>query len=127
MTESKNGMNEQDTAQSGRTEGMKKVTVCVGHCGDTDETRPVRFTGKKVAEAGNRHHQQGPNQTRWHEWELYEVPGGYRVHDHYRSLWQGEADHYSLSEVMVPLSVAKNYPALANIYFSDAEMAEDLD
>lgn len=123
-----------------KTEAMKKIIVRIGYAGNTDETRPVRFTGKEVAEASN-HDYQGENQNRWHDWTLYEVETpllenmkngirliqGYRVYDHYRTQWQGEVDHHTLSDVLTPQQVAEEYPVMANEYFAAKYIAEDLD
>ncbi len=105
---------------------MKKIIVRVGYGGQTDETRPVRFTGREVGEASNHTH-EGENQTRWHEWTLYLVKDGYRVYDAYITQWRGESTHYVLSDIITPSEVAKVYPALSNEYFDAADVAEDLD
>ncbi len=105
---------------------MKKIIAYVGYCGETDERRPKRFSGIKVAIESNESH-QGENQTRYHDWILYQVKGGYRVLDCYKTQWQGESNHNTLSDVLTPQEVAEEYPAIANEYFSAEDIAEDLD
>ncbi len=96
------------------TEGMVEHTVRVGYSSAAENaTRPVRFEGVLVGEASTHSH-QGPNQDRFHEYSLFRVPGGYRVHDRYRTQWQGESNHSRLSEVLDAPGVAKGYPVIAN-------------
>ena len=120
-------MNKQnESTETNETSEMKKTIVRIGYHGNTDETRPVKFTGLRVAEASN-YANEGDNQNRYHEWVLYKVRDGYRVYDVFCSRYRNEANHYALSELLNPAQVAKGYPALSNEYFDAAEVAEDLD
>lgn len=98
-----------------------KQIVKVGYDG---ERRPVKFDGKHVLEDSTHTH-TGPNQNRWHEFDLYEVQAAspsdvpalsvaakYRVLDHYRTCWQNESGHWSLSKSLTALQVMKEYPHL---------------
>ena len=127
MSETDNRKEGTDPLEGTGEAKMEKITLDVGYDGwSSNDTRPVRFTGRLVADTSN-HSYQGPNQNRWHSWTLYKVPGGYRVYDCYRTMWQGESDHYSLSDVLTPAGVAEDYPALAHEYFDVEEIAVDLD
>jgi hypothetical protein len=104
----------------------KKFQPVIINVGYDDETRPVRFTGRLIGEATNRWY-EGPNQNRWHVWELYELPSEkYRVVDRYFTQWRGATGHTSLSDALFPREVADKYPRLANKYFRQSEIVMDL-
>lgn len=134
MEESKN---ETTTAQP------TELVIKIGYDG---EKRPVKFTGLLVLEDSNHSH-QGPNQNRWHEWKLYKVqeaalnlvpvpdqlrieiadvqPALYRVLDRYRTCWQGESGHVSLSKAMTAKEIVKKYPHLGAAAIEDGTFDED--
>jgi len=124
-------MNDRNDKSKSESDDYDTIMVCDGYDGNVDETQPVKFRGRLVAEASNRHY-TGPNQNRFHNWSLYEVPGGYRVYDRYCTAWQGESNHYSVSEVLNRNQIAEDYSVLANTMlelgiWSDEDIAIDLD
>ena len=128
MNESKNEGTKERSGGADEPRKMKKITVKIGYDG---EMRPVKFMGRKLTDESN-HSYQGPNQNRWHEWHLYEVRTGYRVLDAYFTQWQNESGHNSLSDVLTPEEVVKEFPALGGTainegIWSDRDVAEDLD
>ncbi len=107
-----------------KSKSFEKIFVKVGFAG---EEKTVFFMGRKIANAWNKT-TNGPNNSRWHEWTLYQVEGGFRVLDEYSTLWQGETDHTKLSEILLPAEVAEKYPRIANHavdegIFSEQEIA----
>ena len=86
---------------------METITVYVGtehHMRDgraQDDTRPVEFTGEKLAQrTAFGSHKDQISDTRGTTEVLYRAEDGrLLVHVHEWSKWQGEADHYALQEV----------------------------
>lgn len=117
-----NETNETSVPESGRQ------IVYVGFDG---ARRPIKFVGTKLCNASN-HTLSGPNQSRWHEWALYRVKGGYRVLDEYVTRWENESGHAGLSRVLNGIEVAQAYPALAaeavdQGLLAPGDIAEDAD
>jgi hypothetical protein len=93
---------------------MKSITVWVGYDANNgvDTRRPVKFRGREVARAST-HTTEGPGQSRWHEYTLYAVPGGYRVVCTAISQWAREGSLTTVSPVLTPRDVAARYPVVA--------------
>jgi len=125
-------MNENESKKE--TNEYKKHMVKVGYSGQVDSRRPIRFMGKKIGSSTNHTH-NGPNQNRFHDWTLFEVPAEpdtrdvkkYRVLDEYTTQWQGESDHSTLTRVLTVKEVGKYFPVLANEYLDEDDYAEDVD
>lgn len=139
-------MNETNESKK-ETNEYKKQMVKVGYSGQVDSRRPIRFMGKKIGSSTN-HTLNGPNQNRFHDWTLFEVPAEpikvelnentptvvdtrevrkYRVLDEYTTQWQGESDHSTLTRVLTVKEVGKYFAVLANEYLDEDDYAEDVD
>jgi hypothetical protein len=89
--------------------------VSVGYSG---AERMVRFQGIQLCRTSTYWH-SGPNNSRWHEYTLYEVQGkddgpAYRVLDEYVTRWENENGHSKLSAVLSAKELGKKYPEIAN-------------
>lgn len=93
---------------------LTKQEVRVGTFSHTaDYRRVVRFSGHELA-AVTTYEGARSRDDRGQTYTLFEVRGGYRVHECNWSRWQGETDDYILSPVVDLAAVQRDYPALAN-------------
>jgi len=99
------------------TDVLIDITVRVGYHGkESDQTRPIRFTGMELTNATNYSEVfTHPNHTRWHKWTLYKVENGFRVLDEFFSRYKSESNHTGLSAVLKsPAEVSRMFPEAAN-------------
>ena len=113
-----------------------RMTEQIVRVGYTNSMKPVSFVGEFLTKDSNQ--DQGPNQDRYHVWQLYGLPLGiveerrYRVLDSYCTHWQNEEGYNELSGPLMAQEVAGEFPYLCDIMISEGicspkELAEKLD